>query len=189
MNSAIAIPPYTNNSSIYLIPVTLLGAIALVLVILRIYTRVARTRRLHLDDWLIIVGEVRLIFYKNLSYIDINLGTFTPQCPLRLQCHCAWMGQTYGICHTGWLKNGTQDAIRNAAIVAFCSVLHTSIDSSIATSLWIRQMVDLYTLFHDGSAMPDHNGILRYPAWAVQTYLRELGNSSWCEMLADDSHY
>lgn len=52
------IPPYSNKAGTYLIPTCILGAISLVLVITRIYTRVTRTKKLYLDDWLIIIAEV-----------------------------------------------------------------------------------------------------------------------------------
>lgn len=57
--SSVATPPYTNNSATYLVPVTILGVVALITVILRVYTRIARTRRLYSDDWLVVAGEVR----------------------------------------------------------------------------------------------------------------------------------
>ncbi|CAO2657949.1 Nn.00g072090.m01.CDS01 [Neocucurbitaria sp. VM-36] len=56
-SSAMVIPPYSNKAPTYLIPVCILGVIALVLVIARIYTRVTRTKRLYLDDWLIVIAE------------------------------------------------------------------------------------------------------------------------------------
>jgi len=58
MADAMASPPYSNKARTYLIPVCTVAAIALVLVITRVYTRLARTGRLHLDDWLIVVAEV-----------------------------------------------------------------------------------------------------------------------------------
>ncbi|EAT81286.1 hypothetical protein HBH56_131940 [Parastagonospora nodorum] len=49
--------PYSNKAGTYLIPVCTVAAIALVLVVIRVYTRLSRTGRLHLDDWLIVVAE------------------------------------------------------------------------------------------------------------------------------------
>lgn len=57
--TTMAIPPYSNKIGIYLIPVCIFGAIALPLVVARIYTRVTRTKRLYLDDWLIVIAEVQ----------------------------------------------------------------------------------------------------------------------------------
>jgi hypothetical protein len=55
---ASTVDPNSNNSSLYLVPVTILGGLALILFILRIWTRVSRTKQLYLDDWLIIAAEV-----------------------------------------------------------------------------------------------------------------------------------
>ncbi|KAF1851479.1 uncharacterized protein K460DRAFT_362218 [Cucurbitaria berberidis CBS 394.84] len=57
MATTMVIPPYSNKVATYLVPVCILGAIALLLVIARIYTRVTRTKRLYLDDWLILMAE------------------------------------------------------------------------------------------------------------------------------------
>ncbi|KAJ4366233.1 hypothetical protein N0V83_007869 [Neocucurbitaria cava] len=57
MADATVTTPYSNKAPTYLIPVCILGLLALVLVIARIYTRVTRTKRLYLDDWLIIIAE------------------------------------------------------------------------------------------------------------------------------------
>lgn len=60
MADAVNVPAYSSNKAgLYLIPVCTLGAVALALVVARICTRLRRTRRLYLDDWLIVVAEVR----------------------------------------------------------------------------------------------------------------------------------
>jgi hypothetical protein len=56
--STMTLPPYSNKAGTYLIPVCTLAAVALVLVVARVYTRLSRTGKLHLDDWLIVVAEV-----------------------------------------------------------------------------------------------------------------------------------
>lgn len=68
----ITIAPYSNNSPTYLIPVSILGFIALVLVVLRIYTRLTRTRQLYIDDWLIIVAEVCCPIANRKTYLTIR---------------------------------------------------------------------------------------------------------------------
>jgi len=57
MSTPIAIPPFSDKSAIYLGPVISSGVIALFLVVARIYTRLDRTGKLQLDDWLIIFAE------------------------------------------------------------------------------------------------------------------------------------
>ncbi|KAF1835310.1 hypothetical protein BDW02DRAFT_466481, partial [Decorospora gaudefroyi] len=52
-----ALPPYSNKAAIYLGPVVSFGVVALLLVIARIYTRLTRTGKLYLDDWLILAAE------------------------------------------------------------------------------------------------------------------------------------
>ncbi|KAF2258404.1 hypothetical protein CC78DRAFT_115911 [Lojkania enalia] len=49
--------PNSNNIALYLVPVCILSAIALCLCVLRIWTRLRRTGRLYVDDWIIIVAE------------------------------------------------------------------------------------------------------------------------------------
>ncbi|KAJ4357226.1 uncharacterized protein N0V89_001801 [Didymosphaeria variabile] len=78
MATAVAMPPYSNNSSIYLVPVTILGVIALVLVVLRTYTRATRTRRLYVDDWLILGGEVLSLLSMSFAYTAISHGWGKP---------------------------------------------------------------------------------------------------------------
>lgn len=51
--------PNSNNSNLYIIPVSIVLPIALVLVIARLWSRVKRTKKLYIDDWLILVAEVR----------------------------------------------------------------------------------------------------------------------------------
>ncbi|KAJ4991001.1 hypothetical protein SVAN01_03572 [Stagonosporopsis vannaccii] len=59
MADAINAPAYSSNKAgLYLIPVCTLGAVALALVVARIYTRLRRTTKLYLDDWLIVAAEV-----------------------------------------------------------------------------------------------------------------------------------
>jgi len=53
----------------FLVPVPILTAIALGLVGLRIRTRLARTRKLKLDDWLIIIGTVWLSWRRLRSVV------------------------------------------------------------------------------------------------------------------------
>ncbi|KAF2820351.1 hypothetical protein CC86DRAFT_119975 [Ophiobolus disseminans] len=55
--TTMALPPYSNKAPTYLIPVCTLAAIALALVVARVYTRVSRTGKLYLDDWIIVVAE------------------------------------------------------------------------------------------------------------------------------------
>jgi hypothetical protein len=58
MADAMANTPYSNKAGTYLIPVCTFAAIALALVVARVYTRLRRTGKLYLDDWLIVVAEV-----------------------------------------------------------------------------------------------------------------------------------
>ncbi|KAF2017477.1 hypothetical protein BU24DRAFT_151676 [Aaosphaeria arxii CBS 175.79] len=62
------LPPYSNKASLYIAPVWTLTAIALPLVILRIASRLKRTKSLYIDDWLILVAEI-------LSLVNVSLGT------------------------------------------------------------------------------------------------------------------
>lgn len=57
MSDSAAIPPYSNKAAIYLGPIISFGIVALFLVIARIYTRLKRTQRLQIDDWLIVIAE------------------------------------------------------------------------------------------------------------------------------------
>lgn len=58
MATTMAPPPYSNINTMYIVPVSILAVIALPLVIMRIYTRLTRTKQLYIDDWLIMVAEV-----------------------------------------------------------------------------------------------------------------------------------
>jgi hypothetical protein len=54
------VPSYSSNKAgLYLYPVCTLSAVALVLVVARICTRLRRSKKLHIDDWLIVAAEVR----------------------------------------------------------------------------------------------------------------------------------
>jgi hypothetical protein len=57
MSDPMALPPYSNKAPVYLAPAITFGVIALFLVVVRIYTRVNRTGKLAIDDWLILVAE------------------------------------------------------------------------------------------------------------------------------------
>ena len=46
------------NGLMYLIPVPMLSTIALALCVLRLWTRVTRTRSMYIDDWLIAIAMV-----------------------------------------------------------------------------------------------------------------------------------
>jgi hypothetical protein len=59
--SSVAIPPYSNIAGLYLIPVCTVAAVALVIVVARIYKGVSRTGGLYIDDWLIVCAEVSLV--------------------------------------------------------------------------------------------------------------------------------
>ncbi|KAJ4356879.1 hypothetical protein N0V95_002970 [Ascochyta clinopodiicola] len=57
------VPAYSSNKAgLYLYPVCILGVIALALVVARTYTRLRRTGRLYLDDWLIVAAEVCQVY-------------------------------------------------------------------------------------------------------------------------------
>ncbi|KAF2622992.1 hypothetical protein BU25DRAFT_442841 [Macroventuria anomochaeta] len=59
MADAVNVPGYSSNKAgLYLIPVCTLGTVALALVVARIYTRLRRTGKLYLDDWLIVAAQV-----------------------------------------------------------------------------------------------------------------------------------
>lgn len=64
MATSMTMPAYSNNRLMYLIPVPIFAAIGLVLVVLRVYTRLTRTKKLYLDDWLIIVAEVTIFLLR-----------------------------------------------------------------------------------------------------------------------------
>ncbi|KAF2677065.1 hypothetical protein K458DRAFT_481576 [Lentithecium fluviatile CBS 122367] len=68
MSSTAVKPPYSNIAYQYMVPVWILGAIALGLVIARIYTRLRRTGSLHPDDWLI-------VFAEPLSFINVCIAS------------------------------------------------------------------------------------------------------------------
>ncbi|KAL6708863.1 hypothetical protein ACN47E_002270 [Coniothyrium glycines] len=57
MTTVAEIAQYSNKSPLYLGPVITLGVLSLSLVVARIYTRLTRTGKLHLDDKLILVAE------------------------------------------------------------------------------------------------------------------------------------
>lgn len=59
--SSVAIPPYSNIAGLYLIPVCTVAAVALFMVVARIYTGVSRTGRLYIDDWLVVCAEVSFV--------------------------------------------------------------------------------------------------------------------------------
>ncbi|KAH7112536.1 hypothetical protein B0J11DRAFT_498144 [Dendryphion nanum] len=67
MATMMKVPPYSNIITLYLVPVCILAVITLPLVVTRIYTRLTRTKKLYLDDWLILVAEP-------LSVINVCLG-------------------------------------------------------------------------------------------------------------------
>jgi hypothetical protein len=52
-----AMPPYSNKAPLYLRPIVSFGVVALFLVITRIYTRLRRARKPHIDNWLIVIAE------------------------------------------------------------------------------------------------------------------------------------
>jgi hypothetical protein len=73
MADAVNVPvDSSNKSGLYLYPVCTLGAIALVLVVGRIYTRLRRTRILYIDDWLIIAAEVRQATASYVRLLNVN---------------------------------------------------------------------------------------------------------------------
>jgi cytochrome b561 len=79
------VPAYSSNKAgQYLIPVCTLGAVALALVVARIYTRLRRTRKLYLDDWLIVAAEVRQNASLYILLLIVDLGTF---CNRHRHCH------------------------------------------------------------------------------------------------------
>jgi hypothetical protein len=49
---------FSSNAGLYLIPVAILAPLALGLCATRVYTKLKRTGRLHIDDWTIIAAEV-----------------------------------------------------------------------------------------------------------------------------------
>ena len=57
MTDSAVIPPYSNKAATYLGPIVSFGIVAFFLVIARIVTRLQRTGKLHLDDWLIVIAE------------------------------------------------------------------------------------------------------------------------------------
>jgi len=66
----------SSNAGLYLIPVCTLGAVALALVVARVHTRLGRIAKLYLDDWLIIVAEVRLKSLLHVYELMVNPGVF-----------------------------------------------------------------------------------------------------------------
>ncbi|KAH7394486.1 hypothetical protein BKA66DRAFT_410867 [Pyrenochaeta sp. MPI-SDFR-AT-0127] len=72
------LPPYSNKAGTYLIPVCTVGAVALLLVITRIYTRLTRTKRLYLDDWLIVIAELFSLVAISLASAAVANGWGRP---------------------------------------------------------------------------------------------------------------
>lgn len=65
---------YSSIVGLYLIPVAILAPIALGLCVTRIYTRLRRTGKLHIDDWTIIAAEVRLSISLMKNILTDNVG-------------------------------------------------------------------------------------------------------------------
>ena len=56
---ASTVDPNSNVSQLFTIPVSILAAISLILCVLRFWTRIKTTGRFYIDDWLILIAEVR----------------------------------------------------------------------------------------------------------------------------------
>ncbi|KAH7086560.1 hypothetical protein FB567DRAFT_73968 [Paraphoma chrysanthemicola] len=78
MASTPAMPPYSNKAGTYLIPVCTVAAVAFALVVARIYTRLSRTGRLYLDDWLIVVAEPLSLVGMSLAIASVVHGWGKP---------------------------------------------------------------------------------------------------------------
>ncbi|KAI4706641.1 hypothetical protein J4E89_008708 [Alternaria sp. Ai002NY15] len=94
MADPMAAVPYSNKAAIYLGPVVSFGVVALFLVIARIYTRIQRTGKLLLEDWIIVVAEPLSLIGICLAIASTAYGwgkpaaSFTPETlkqTLRLQ--------------------------------------------------------------------------------------------------------
>lgn len=86
-------PAYSSNKAgLYLKPVCTLGAVALTLVIARVYTRLRRTARLHLEDWLIVAAEVRYNTVLCACMLNPDTGTFSSRHCNCYRSSCAWLG-------------------------------------------------------------------------------------------------
>ncbi|KAF9730904.1 integral membrane family protein [Paraphaeosphaeria minitans] len=153
-------PPYSNNSSIYLIPVTILGAITLALVFLRIYTRATRIRKLYLDDWLIIGGEALSLLSMAFAYTAIAHG---------------W-GKTIAYVTP---EIGVDDAVWNAICVALIALFGTpctlyfimGLQGLITTSYVVIQLGQCTPVSASWDTVPDvkcwpTDAIVNY-GWAV----------------------
>ncbi|KAF2277766.1 uncharacterized protein EI97DRAFT_449213 [Westerdykella ornata] len=77
-STPVSVEPNSNNSNLYVIPVTILLVIALILCIVRFYTRLTRTKRLYLDDWFIVVAEPLSLINACLAYAAISHGWGRP---------------------------------------------------------------------------------------------------------------
>jgi hypothetical protein len=89
-----ATTPYSNKAAIYLGPVVSFGVVAFFLVVARIYTRIKRTGKLFLDDWIIVIAEPLSLIGICLAIASTAYGwgkpvtSFTPETlkqTLRLQ--------------------------------------------------------------------------------------------------------
>ncbi|KAF2732679.1 hypothetical protein EJ04DRAFT_496567 [Polyplosphaeria fusca] len=70
--------PDSNVSGTYVVPVTVLAVLTIGLVVLRIWTRVTRTRSMYVDDWLIGAAELLSLTNISLSYAAVSRGWGKP---------------------------------------------------------------------------------------------------------------
>jgi hypothetical protein len=84
---------HLDTSLKYLIPVPILTVIALALCIVRIWTRVKRTRKLYADDWLIVVAEVCCLCFSGTgTLLMVQTGPFTYELCVGVRYICPRMG-------------------------------------------------------------------------------------------------
>ncbi|KAF2751121.1 hypothetical protein M011DRAFT_394992 [Sporormia fimetaria CBS 119925] len=94
--------PHSNISNVYIIPVSILLAIALILCVLRLWARATRTKRLYLDDWLIVVAEPLSIINAALAYAAIAHGWGRPMATVSPSDYTSTMKLQFAV-QTTWL--------------------------------------------------------------------------------------
>lgn len=99
---AVAAKPGSNIAYQYIIPVSILIVIAFVVFVLRIWTRLTRTRKLYLDDWLIILAEPLSITNACLAYAAIGYGWGKPLATVSAEDYTKTMKLQFAV-QTTWL--------------------------------------------------------------------------------------
>ena len=187
--TAVQMPPYSNNSGLYMIPVGTLAALSLILVVLRIYTRRRRVGKLYIDDQLIIVAEVRSGLISMASILLTELDHLHCQCVHCRRSRFYRMGQTRSIPDTKRRQDHLAAELRRANNMAFFFLLNSRLSSCIASTIWSRPPLEVAAIFLDWAAdlhfleLPCHSVRPVYPG------ILKLGERPGCQVLAGPTYH